>query len=62
MNPVPATKQDASSKLGDAFLLLGSLSFDILAINEKTELIIEVRYCRFNGLIYVVSLSLFYFR
>jgi hypothetical protein len=52
MNPVPATKQDASSKLGDAFLLLGSLSFDILAINEKTELIIEVRYCRFNGLVY----------
>ena len=48
-SPVPATEQDASSNLDDAFLLIAPRPIVILEIRAKTELISEVRYCRFIG-------------
>lgn len=48
MNPTPATKQDASSKLDDASLVSRLLFIAIQEVRENTLFTFEIRYCRFG--------------
>ncbi len=41
-SPVPATKQDASLEIVDAFFVLPLLSFDIIRIVLRTEYTFEI--------------------